>query len=704
MSQKLLDVKLADSIFLELTSLLIEADQDKLWLQKITNLLRQYLSCEFVYLKLRAQNNTVISKEPTLSIDDSLYSRISMLDNGIDENKFWMDDMFYGISSSYGFIFAKSSKTPENIDLEKAKTILSLVDKALCIGSEYHQNKKNLTYEVSIKKIQKIVSSDLDIKNQISSVCNEVSGLIQSTRTVIKFFTTKKLKEYDNELSFEAVLNPYLGSISVVPECESEWLSEIFNGDQSEYYLENNIQKNNIELLLSIRSFYGFPITYKNNTIGVITLHQCDYSRDLNLLEKNYIRQIAFILGVSIGKDLERKRDLELKDSLLYNTLTTDDFLRELGHYEIESNIKSQPFSLIMVDIEKLKEINLNLGFVAGNLVLSHTSRFLNRIYGERFHVARYSGDEFVILMKGVDQTLARVEAESLKEKLSNLTVLGVGTVDYNFSFVTYPTHANTLSELLTFLEQGMILSKSRGKFQVSGVDEIQGQSKDRWQQLVSSAIPEIILKRTSLKTGPEIIENISNHLKNQKSVYSADILDSVQSLALALDAKDSYTEGHSRRVSEYAYMLAKDLGLGLQEIEWVRLAAAMHDIGKIGIPESILCKPSKLTAEEYEIMKKHPVIGARILKPIKPLEEVANLVLYHHEYIDGSGYPHGLKGDDIPIGARIVSIVDAYQAMTSNRPYRATLPQEEAVERLKSGAGKQWDSDLIERFIKIIS
>ena len=129
-----------------------------------------------------------------------------------------------------------------------------------------------------------------------------------------------------------------------------------------------------------------------------------------------------------------------------------------------------------------------------------------------------------------------------------------------------------------------------------------------------------------------------------------------------------------------------------------------MHDIGKIGIPESILGKGGKLTKEEYEIMKKHPVIGARILAAIKPLEKVVNLVLCHHEYWDGSGYPNGISKSDIPIGSRIVSIVDAYQAMTSNRPYRPSLSNEEAISRLKAGKEKQWDPELVDLFVKIVS
>jgi putative nucleotidyltransferase with HDIG domain len=320
--------------------------------------------------------------------------------------------------------------------------------------------------------------------------------------------------------------------------------------------------------------------------------------------------------------------------------------------------------------------------------------------------IARYNNDEYVIIMKDFDEKRARVEAENLKEHLKNVTVLGVGPVDYNFSFVTFPAHGVSVVDLLTLLEQAMLISKSRGKSQVSGFDEVRGKgrSEKRWQELLTFAIPEIVLKKASLKTGPEVIENIKEHLNKQKRFYSADILDSVQSLALALDAKDSYTEGHSKRVSEYAFMLARYLGLDSVEIEWIRLAASMHDIGKIGIPEGILCKPGKLTKEEYEVMKKHPVIGARILKPIKPLEKVTNLVLYHHEYWDGSGYPNGLSKTEIPIGSRIVSIVDAYQAMTSSRPYRTALPQEEAISRLKAGKEKQWDPDLTEAFIKIVT
>jgi putative nucleotidyltransferase with HDIG domain len=181
-------------------------------------------------------------------------------------------------------------------------------------------------------------------------------------------------------------------------------------------------------------------------------------------------------------------------------------------------------------------------------------------------------------------------------------------------------------------------------------------------------------------------------------------MLETVASLAGAMDAKDKYTRGHSQSVSNYAVALASAVNLPPAEVEKIRLAAFFHDIGKIGIPETILNKPGPLTEAEMEIMKQHPVIGARqILQPVSSLRDIVPLVEYHHERWDGKGHPEGLKGENIPIGARIVSIVDAFHALTSNRPYRKALPLEEAMEILKDGAGALWDPDLIAQFLEML-
>lgn len=180
--------------------------------------------------------------------------------------------------------------------------------------------------------------------------------------------------------------------------------------------------------------------------------------------------------------------------------------------------------------------------------------------------------------------------------------------------------------------------------------------------------------------------------------------LEMVQTLARAVDSKDAYTHEHSDRARVKARRVALEMSLPEQMVRYVEYAALLHDIGKIGIDEAILLKPGKLTPEEYEQMKKHPIIGHQILSPVKYLGPVAQMVLYHQEWYDGRGYPEGLKGEEIPLGSRIVAVLDAWDAMTSDRPYRKALGREIAVGELKKGSGTQFDPRVVETFLRLES
>ncbi len=173
--------------------------------------------------------------------------------------------------------------------------------------------------------------------------------------------------------------------------------------------------------------------------------------------------------------------------------------------------------------------------------------------------------------------------------------------------------------------------------------------------------------------------------------------VNTVRSLSHALEAKDEYTSGHAHRVAAFSIGLAKEMGMSLKDIENVELSALLHDIGKIGVPEGILTKPAKVTEAEFEEIKKHPVHGFKILEPLEHLEEVLPGIMHHHERWDGKGYPDGLKGGDIPLAARIVCVADAFDAMTSTRPYRKALPDDEALKRLKESSGTQFDPDVVD-------
>ncbi len=198
-------------------------------------------------------------------------------------------------------------------------------------------------------------------------------------------------------------------------------------------------------------------------------------------------------------------------------------------------------------------------------------------------------------------------------------------------------------------------------------------------------------------------VEERTKELKEEKNNSEKLLLELTQALATTIDAKDKYTSGHSRRVAEYSKMLAAALGKDEKTQQEIYLFALLHDIGKIGVPDWIINKQDKLTEEEYAEIKKHPQIGYEILKSISILPNLKTGVRWHHERIDGKGYPDGLTGDDIPEFAKIISIADAYDAMTSNRSYRDSLPQDKVRAEIENQKGSQFDPKVADKMLEII-
>lgn len=196
--------------------------------------------------------------------------------------------------------------------------------------------------------------------------------------------------------------------------------------------------------------------------------------------------------------------------------------------------------------------------------------------------------------------------------------------------------------------------------------------------------------------------KNLQKKLDEKTRQIETAYLQTMAALAHTIDAKDPDTNGHSRRVAGYTKQITQSLGWSEQDSENAYFIALLHDVGKIGVPDAVLKKQDRLTGKEYELMKQHPVIGAEILKEIKMLDGLSNGTLYHHERFDGSGYPNGLKGDEIPLIARIISVADTYDAMTSTRCYRKGLSPETAMAELKKQRGRQFDPEIVDKFLKI--
>jgi len=176
-----------------------------------------------------------------------------------------------------------------------------------------------------------------------------------------------------------------------------------------------------------------------------------------------------------------------------------------------------------------------------------------------------------------------------------------------------------------------------------------------------------------------------------------------IRSLATAIDARDPYTRGHSEEVTRLAVQAARELGWSGADLEMLEFAALLHDVGKIAVPDAILHKAGPLTPDEWDIIRLHPYHSAQIIKPVEALRRIVAWVYHHQEKWDGTGYPDGLKGEAIPVGARIIAVVDAFNAMTTNRPYRRAMTRAQALEELRQCAGKQFDPQIVQVFVRLV-
>ena len=331
---------------------------------------------------------------------------------------------------------------------------------------------------------------------------------------------------------------------------------------------------------------------------------------------------------------------------------------RELRH----AHEKRLPLTLCLVDVDDFKRINDRFGHPAGDRVLSRLAGRLRQT-GEAF---RLGGDEFALLLPGYDENAAVTAAASVVERIAAIEFEQIGSVTVSAGVATSPAHAAERDELIRLADSALYWAKEYGK------------------NRVRSYRPDVIelaeLKR--LASGPD-----------RAARFRA-----AASLARAVDARDVYTGSHSQRVAELAARTARRLGLPEEEVELTRLAASLHDLGKLAIPEEILRKPGPLTEPERLVLERHPQIGFRMLESLG-VDPVADWVLHHHERWDGSGYPDGLPGERIPLGARIIFVADAYDAMTSERVYRRRVAPEQAIAELRRCSGSQFDPEIVDAF-----
>jgi len=319
--------------------------------------------------------------------------------------------------------------------------------------------------------------------------------------------------------------------------------------------------------------------------------------------------------------------------------------------------------SLCFLDVDDFKRVNDQFGHPAGDRVLSQVAARL-RQGGESF---RLGGDEFAVLLCGMDETSALETAQSIVQRISDTELGKAGAITVSAGVATFPQHGRERDALIRLADGALYWAKEHGKNQV---------------RLARADVAEL-----------------SEFRRVASGVDRVARFRAAASLARAVDSRDAYTGSHSDRVASLSAQIADQLDLSADEIELTRLAGSLHDLGKLAIPEEILRKPASLSDAERLVLERHPQIGYRMLESLG-VDPIADWVLHHHERWDGGGYPDGLAGERIPLGARIIFVADAFDAMTSDRLYRPALSVDDAVAEMERCAGTQFDPDVVNAFL----
>jgi diguanylate cyclase (GGDEF)-like protein len=335
------------------------------------------------------------------------------------------------------------------------------------------------------------------------------------------------------------------------------------------------------------------------------------------------------------------------------------------------ASASGEKLALVALDLDDLKLINDSCGHVTGDRVIAAVAEQLTSLCGGRDLAARVGGDEFAILCPGRDSASAEELAARVAGAVAAMSI-------ERLAGVTVPG--------------GMVPAVSFGVAELGG-------SVTTVEELVQAADMALYERKF------ERPDRRAARTERRAAVSSAHLDGAVRALVLAIDAKDTLTRIHCETVAEIAVEIGRALRLDVATVESVARAAVLHDVGKIGIPDAILLKRGRLSDDEFQVMQQHPGLGYRMARSVGLSDTEASWVLHHHEYLDGSGYPHGLRGEEIPLGARIILVADAFEAMTSpNRPYRTARTPEEAVGELRRYAGVQFDPAIVEVVASLVA
>lgn len=449
-----------------------------------------------------------------------------------------------------------------------------------------------------------------------------------------------------------------------------------------------------------VKSVIVIPLITQNKEFGWF----CVFSarEELAGTEMDFLGLFAkqIEMAITIADLFQAVRDQAVTDALtgLYNRRYFEEALEK----EVQrAKRQQQPFSVIGIDLDFLKKINDTHGHFYGDLAIKTIADVLKANARSVDVPARIGGEEFDVLLSGISSDGAMIAAERIRSAIEKTEIDTIGHITGSLGVATYFEHTDNVEELLELTDQAMYTSKREGRNRVTLAKPI---SETSWQEIAVNTFVDI-LSKNRIPMAKHLSKELC--LKLQAPVNKDEMTN--ESLYTVADVLTKlYNPMHSSGVIKnkvlMAASLAKRFDLPKEEIDNLKVAVLLYDIGNLMLPQDILQKATPLTDEERDKIKNHPIIAAReILKPISYIQDVLPIIEHHHENWDGSGYPNKMSKDEIPLTSQIILIIDEYFALIEPRPYRAKLSSRDALEIIKSDAGKKWNNTLVKEFISLI-
>jgi diguanylate cyclase (GGDEF)-like protein len=454
--------------------------------------------------------------------------------------------------------------------------------------------------------------------------------------------------------------------------------------------VQNTGEPHLLGLLQDARSVMCIPLRYGETLLGVLNVEsraEGAFTTQDSLL----LNTLGDLLATALHNALvfQKMEQHSITDSLT-GIKTRRFFLEALQSEWKRASRSGRAFSVALIDLDKFKEVNDSLGHLEGDLVLSRVGRLLEQKCRQSNVVARYGGDEFIVMMPETGVEQAQVLAERLRLWMATDPMLSEREVTGSFGVASFPLHGATVEEIIRVADAGMYVSKHAGGNRVSTADvasdcEVENQQR---QQILTCVDSFAAREHMSVDDADELVNNLRRLTSPLAQEAASEVVrEALRQLAHVAEVRELGNASHGEEVATYAEIIARRISLSDEAIEDLRYAALTHDIGKIIVPRHILNRKAILDSDEHRVIAIHASIGARLISAIPGKHMMQDWVRHHHERIDGSGYPDQLRGDAIPLGARIIGIADAYVVMTTELPFSTAKSPAEALRELETAS-----------------